>query len=162
MVRQPGVFEGKTGGEMTYAERLRLFFGKIKVDHASGCWNWTGAVRSWSKEPWDGGYAAFWDGERVVRGHVWLWRQYFGELKPGEVLLHACDNRRCVNIFRHIKPGTQAQNVKDMLAKGRATHQRKKATIQREDHHGEGIQGGSADESRQSPDGTVPVGPPGA
>lgn len=39
-------------------------------------------------------------------------------LKPEEVLLHACDNPLCFNPF-HLRKGTQAENVKDMDAKGR-------------------------------------------
>jgi len=114
---------------MTAHERLRLFFGKIWIGPITGCWHWTGAIRRWSREPWDGGYSAFWDGRGVVRGHIWLWRQYFGEIPAGQVLLHDCDNRRCVNIFRHIRLGTQHENVKDMLAKGRSIHQKRNGTI---------------------------------
>ena len=104
---------------MDAGERIRLFFGKVWVGPLTGCWHWTGALRFWSREPWDGGYGAFWDGERMVRAHVWLYRQYFGEIPTGQVLRHGCDNRRCVNVFRHIKPGTQLQNVKDIIDAGR-------------------------------------------
>lgn len=124
--------------------RLGLFLDKIWIGPLTGCWYWTGAIRRWSREPWDGGYGAFWDGERVVRAHVWFYRQLVGEIPAGKVLLHECDNRRCVNVVRHIRPGTQRQNVADMLAKGRSIHQRRKATI---------LQGGSIAES------TTPEGP---
>lgn len=106
---------------MDAGERLLLFFQKVKIGSIARCWTWTGAIRTWSKEPWDGGYGAFWDGERVVRAHVWLYRQLVGPVKPGKVLLHDCDNRRCVNVITHIYPGTQLQNVKDMIKKGRAS-----------------------------------------
>ena len=110
---------------MTTRERLRLFLAKVWVGPLTGCWHWTGAIRRWSREPWDGGYGAFWDGEKVVRAHVWLYRQLHGEVPAGQLLLHDCDNRRCVNVVDHIYPGTQKQNVEDMIAKGRASFSRK-------------------------------------
>lgn len=76
------------------------------------------------QEFWDGGYGAFWDGEKVVRAHVWLYRQLIGEIPVGQVLFHDCDNRRCVNVVAHIYPGTQKQNVQDMIEKGRASFSR--------------------------------------
>ena len=118
--RQPGVFEAERGAFVEISRRLKLFFAKVQVDKATGCWKWTGAVRRWSREPWDGGYGAFWDGDRVVRAHVWLYRVYFGDLDAGQVLLHQCDERRCVNVFQHIRPGSQAENIVDMVMKGRA------------------------------------------
>lgn len=36
----------------------------------------------------------------------------------GKVIMHTCDNPRCINI-EHLVLGTQADNVKDMWAKGR-------------------------------------------
>jgi hypothetical protein len=103
------------------APRLKFFYNHVWKGPLTGCWHWTGALRRWSKEPWDGGYGAFWDGTKVVRAHVWLYRQLIGEIPAGKVLLHSCDNRKCVNVFDHITPGTQKQNVEDMIAKGRAS-----------------------------------------
>lgn len=109
---------------MTTSKRLKLFMTKVWVGPLTGCWHWTGALRRWSREPWDGGYGAFWDGEKVVRAHVWFYRQLIGEVPDGQVLLHDCDNRACVNVAAHIYPGTQKQNVQDMIAKGRAAFSR--------------------------------------
>lgn len=105
--------------------RLKLFLRKVWFGPLTGCWHWTGALRTWSKEPWDGGYGAFWDGEKVVRAHVWLYQRLIGEIPAGQVLLHDCDNRKCVNVASHIYPGTQKQNVQDMIKKGRASFFRK-------------------------------------
>ena len=91
------------------------FLSKVERDQY-GCWIWTAAVRTWSREPWDGGYGAFFVGGRVVRAHKWIYEKLVGPIPPGEVLLHSCDNRRCVCIW-HIQPGTQLQNVRDMLEK---------------------------------------------
>jgi len=110
---------------VTAHDRLKLFMTKIWVGPLTGCWHWTGALRRWSREPWDGGYGAFWDGEKVVRAHVWLYKQLIGEIPAGQVLLHDCDNRKCVNVEAHIYPGTQKQNVQDMIEKKRAAFSRK-------------------------------------
>ena len=34
-------------------------------------------------------------------------------------VLHTCDNRRCCNYKRHLFLGTNLDNVRDMIAKGR-------------------------------------------
>lgn len=109
------------------ANRLSLFFKKVWRGPLTGCWHWTGALRTWSKEPWDGGYGAFWSGTKVVRAHVWLYRQLVGEIQAGQVLLHGCDNRKCVNVLYHIHPGTQTENVQDMIEKGRGRWSRSQA-----------------------------------
>lgn len=36
-----------------------------------------------------------------------------------QVVMHTCDNPRCVNV-QHLVPGTQAQNLADMRNKGRS------------------------------------------
>lgn len=97
----------------------RRFWKKVRVSRRTGCWNWTGALRTWNREPWDGKYGAFWMNGRVHRAHKVAYRIMFGEVPEGKVLLHSCDNRRCVNVLRHVRPGTQLQNVLDMVRKGR-------------------------------------------
>lgn len=96
------------------------FVEKVDMHAPGGCWLWTGAVRRWNKEPWDGGYGAFWFRGRVVRAHLFAHWWLFGKMPRRKVLLHSCDNRRCVNVVDHVKPGTQLENIEDMVKKGRA------------------------------------------
>lgn len=100
------------------------FWKKVRVDHGTGCWIWTASVRTWNREPWNGGYPAFKLNSRVVRGHIFAYQLLFGPIPHGKVLLYSCDNRRCVNVLEHIRPGTQVENVRDMLLKGRSNHQK--------------------------------------
>ncbi len=104
---------------MTPKDQAR-FWAKIKVNVETGCWEWTGAIRLWNRKPGDGGYGAFWMGGRVVRAHKAMYELLVGPVPRGKILLHECDNRRCVNVAAHIAPGTHLQNMKDMVKKGRS------------------------------------------
>ena len=55
----------------------------------------------------------------TVRLHRLAWEMHNAEPLPdGVVLMHTCDNPACCNPH-HLVPGTQADNLKDMAAKGR-------------------------------------------
>jgi hypothetical protein len=52
------------------------------------------------------------------QAHRVAWELLNGPLRPGEVVLHTCDNAQCVNP-NHLRKGTQHDNVRDMFRKGR-------------------------------------------
>lgn len=59
-------------------------------------------------------------GRKSVQLHRWVMSQVIGrELTPDEVVRHTCDNPPCF-LFEHLRLGTQADNIADMTAKGRA------------------------------------------
>lgn len=78
-----------------------------KVDKTTHCWEWTGCRN-------EHGYGLF----RGVTAHRFAWGMEHGLLEKGKVLLHLCDNRRCVRL-EHLQPGTQRENMEDMRAKRR-------------------------------------------
>lgn len=69
------------------------------------------------------GYGYAWVGDvgKKVRMHRWAYVQAHGiplSAIEGQVVLHTCDNPPCVNPA-HLRIGTQADNVQDMITKGR-------------------------------------------
>ena len=72
---------------------------------------------------WPFGKNGSWYGSVCVGGKVWCahrlaWVVRFGEPESGLRCCHKCDNRACCNT-EHMFLGTDADNVKDMLGKGR-------------------------------------------
>lgn len=100
--------------ELEYAENLKSYFKEIGEDE---CWIWQGSIDN-------KGYGRYWtDGKHVI-AHRAVYELYKGEIPKGMGLLHSCDKTLCVNP-KHLKPGTQKDNIQDAVAKGRiATGQR--------------------------------------
>lgn len=94
---------------LTVEERLR-FTGWRVTD--SGCWEFL------AKATTNFGYTAVrWKG-RQVNTHRLAYECWVGPIPPGCVVCHRCDNPPCINPS-HLFVGTQADNLRDMKAKGR-------------------------------------------
>lgn len=79
-----------------------------------GCWIWMSSLGG-------KGYGACpprCSGEQ--RAHRLAWRIYRGAIPPKMMVLHRCDVRACVNPD-HLWLGTNADNMRDMVAKGRSS-----------------------------------------
>jgi len=94
-------------------ESLVLRFNQKTRQCESGCIEWTAAV-----DP--SGYGKIKIAKKTMNTHVAAWRiANAGIPVPvGCVVMHSCDNRRCVNVS-HLSCGTQSNNMEDCRDKGR-------------------------------------------
>jgi hypothetical protein len=94
---------------------IKSFEAKYQVNESTGCWEWTASFAR-------GGYGQFFtsvkDGREWYRAHRFSYIAHKGDIPEGMVVMHECDNPRCVNPD-HLRLGTQADNVKDRDEKGR-------------------------------------------
>lgn len=93
-------------------------------DPNSGCWLWTDCLHH-------NGYGqiSLGRGKPSGRAHRISWELNKGPVPAGALVLHKCDVRSCVNPD-HLFLGTPAENMNDMIAKGRAKHPRKFSSSQ--------------------------------
>lgn len=90
---------------MTMAER---FWSKVNIKDDEGCWLWMGTRYSAT------GYGRY----NNQLAHRLAWEIEYGQIPEGRQVLHRCDVRHCVRPT-HLFLGTQADNMRDMVAKGR-------------------------------------------
>ena len=83
------------------------FWSRVNVGNAGDCWPWRGSINS-------NGYGVF-AGEKA---HRVAYQQFHGPIEEGMVIMHRCDSPSCVNPA-HLVEGTQAENVRDCIEKGR-------------------------------------------
>lgn len=108
---------GPTSGasfDVPPAARAR-FSRRVEVRSPSECWPYLGVIMP-------SGYGSMTitvNGvRRPVGAHRIAYRIAKGPIPDGKVVMHACDNPRCVNPA-HLSLGTHRENVADMIAKGR-------------------------------------------
>lgn len=93
----------------TEAEKER-FWGKVDVQPGS-CWNWMAGQ--------DRGYGAFyWKNRNWKAPRISMMLKTGVLLSKDQFVCHSCDNPSCVNPD-HLFVGSQADNISDMMGKGR-------------------------------------------
>lgn len=93
----------------TPPERFARWFKKS--DTADGCWEWLGHL-NWK------GYAEFSIDRKKWKAHRYAWFLANGAIPDGLLVLHRCDNPKCVRPD-HLFLGTHADNMHDAQKKQR-------------------------------------------
>lgn len=88
------------------------FLDKVNKNGPNGCWLWMASIGR-------NGYGRISARSgRMEDAHRISWKLFRRPIPKGAYILHHCDNKRCVNP-NHLLLGTQSQNMKDAVKKGR-------------------------------------------
>lgn len=82
----------------------------------SGCWLWMQSLNH-------KGYGQVEFRGKKAKAHRASWMASFGEIPEGQMVLHRCDNRACINPA-HLFLGTAKDNTDDMVRKNRAPNRK--------------------------------------
>lgn len=92
------------------------FWSYVQIGNPDDCWVWTGGRHSRKVKLQ---YGSFTYGGKTIKAHRVAYTFAFGKPPERLYVLHRCDNTLCCNP-KHLFLGTHADNMKDMISKGRA------------------------------------------
>jgi hypothetical protein len=95
--------------QLTRRDVERFWNNVIRLDNK--CWQWIAATSTY-------GYGKMWICGQLINSHRISWIIHYGEIPVGKSVLHRCDNPPCTNP-KHLFLGTQGDNVRDAVKKGR-------------------------------------------
>lgn len=101
--RSPGLLAANAAGARARFERL--------VIRGPECWEWVGQIKK-------SGYGTFFLRGRTEMAHRVAVALDGRDLGKGDVVMHSCDNRKCVRPD-HLSVGKIQDNIDDCVAKGR-------------------------------------------
>lgn len=96
---------------------MRLAISRVaylleRTNVGAQCWNWTAHKN-------EDGYGTGSVNGKLCGAHRMAYEAFVCQVPPGMMVLHRCDNRRCINPL-HLFLGTNQDNMDDMVRKGRA------------------------------------------
>lgn len=95
---------------------LQRFWDRVnKIAGASSCWVWTGAR--------NGNYGIIGVRGKLVLVHRFSYSIHHGEIQPGAMICHRCDNPLCVRP-EHLYAGTAESNARDRVMRDRQVSRR--------------------------------------
>ena len=97
---------------LRYVSIKERILSNIWIYSETGCWEWQGCK---TKD----GYGVIKIKGRTKRVHRIAYRIFNGDFDPSLCICHKCDNPSCCNP-NHLFVGTQKDNIRDMVAKGRS------------------------------------------
>src|SRR2546429_469655 len=97
---------------MSLSQQANRFWAQVEIRGPEDCWSWVGGK-------FQSGYGYFRYSRKLLRAHRVAWLIAKGEIPDELNVLHSCDHPACVNP-NHLFLGTDADNMNDKVAKGRA------------------------------------------
>jgi len=102
------------------------FWNKVAIGSPDECWNWKGSAMK------IGSYGHLHIGNKMFSAHRVAFEIYYGSINESLQVMHMCDNPKCCNP-KHLKQGTQSDNIQDMIKKGRQRNSTKPVKLSFED-----------------------------
>ena len=87
-------------------EDIKKFWSKVDIKSSDECWNWIGGLV--------GEYGRIYIDSIQFKSHRISWHIANGDIPSGKLILHKCDNKKCVNPS-HLYLGTSSDNMRDRL-----------------------------------------------